>query len=108
MNREAPAANGNDVEKRAKALLDESVEHLDGHTLSRLTQARHAALDEVQRSRQSIVRRWWLPASGVAVAAVAIFFLTRLQGVPRSAGRRSHRRRVSDTPWTRYAPLTSS
>jgi len=75
VNREAPAANGNDVEKRAKALLDESVEHLDGHTLSRLTQARHAALDEVQRSHQSIVRRWWLPASGVAVAAVVAVML---------------------------------
>lgn len=75
MNREVPAAGGNEVEKRAKALLDESIEHLDGRTLSRLTQARHAALDEVQRSRQSLVRRWWLPATGAAVAAVLALML---------------------------------
>ena len=75
MNREVPAAGDNEVEKRAKALLDDSIEHLDGRTLSQLTQARHAALDEVQRSRQSLARRWWLPATGVAVAAVLALLL---------------------------------
>ena len=75
MNREVPAAGGDEVEKRAKALLDESIEHLDGRTLSRLTQARHAALDEVQLSRQSLARRWWLPATGAAVAAVLALML---------------------------------
>ena len=66
-----PAAGG--IEKRAKELLDESIEHLDGRTLSRLNRARHAALDEVQRSRQAFSlsgRRWWMPATGVAAAVV--------------------------------------
>ena len=70
MNGEAPAGDGNDVEKRAKELLDESIEHLDGRTLSRLTRARHAALDEVERSRRAPLGRWWMPATGVAMAAV--------------------------------------
>jgi hypothetical protein len=69
----AGANPGDGIEKHAKELLEQSIEHLDGRTLSRLNRARHAALDEVQRSRQAFYlagRRWWMPATGVAAAAV--------------------------------------
>ena len=55
------------LEEQAKELFDESVEKLDGATLSRLNQGRHAALAELQRPGV----RWgrWAPAVGVAAAA---------------------------------------
>src|SRR5687767_4390380 len=62
------------LEQRAQALLQESAEELDGRTRSRLTQARHAALDAVQRGTTHRSERsassWWLPASAAAAAAV--------------------------------------
>ena len=61
-------------EKRAREVLDESTAKLDGRTLSRLNQARHAALDGRP------VRQWWrayVPAGAVAAAAlVAVLFWT--------------------------------
>jgi hypothetical protein len=56
-------------EKRAQALLQESAESLDGRTRSRLTQARHAALDAIEhRKRNPWI--WWGPVSGATAAAV--------------------------------------
>jgi hypothetical protein len=58
------------LERKAKALFDESVERLDGGTRSRLTQARNRAVDEL---RNGAARRRWLfsPIGGLAVAAMA-------------------------------------
>jgi hypothetical protein len=57
-----------DLERRAQALFEDSVERLDARTRSKLTQARNRALDEV---KQGATRRWiWAPAGGFAVAAV--------------------------------------
>jgi hypothetical protein len=58
-----------DFEKRTRELLEESSARLDGRKLSRLTQARHAALDSLQRP---VRRRWslFLPAGAAAAAAV--------------------------------------
>lgn len=56
-------------EKRSQEVLEESTSRLDGRTLSRLTQARHAALDQLQRP----ARHWWrsyMPAGAAAAAAV--------------------------------------
>jgi hypothetical protein len=56
-------------EKRTQDVLDESTARLDGRTLSRLTRARHAALDPLQQPE----RRGWrsyLPAGAAAAAAV--------------------------------------
>ncbi len=53
--------------EKFRAHLDESLTHIDGATLSRLTQARHAALE------QAVVRpylRWRAPLGGLAGAAV--------------------------------------
>lgn len=57
--------------KRAKALFDQSAQAIDGHTLSRLNRARQVALAEAERRPGSTIRiGQWLPAAGVAAAAV--------------------------------------
>jgi hypothetical protein len=58
-----------DFEQQARAALEASVEPLDARVRSRLTQARHAALDELQRrSRRSA----WLIARAMGFAAAAV------------------------------------
>lgn len=58
-----------ELENRARALFEDSVERLDAHTRSKLTQARNRALDEVQKGAAR--RRWiWAPAGGFALAAI--------------------------------------
>jgi len=55
-------------EKRTREVLEESAGRLDGHTRSRLTRARHAALSRLEKPG-----RWWrayLPAGAAAAAAV--------------------------------------
>jgi hypothetical protein len=60
--------NSEYIEVRARELLDESVEQIDRPTRSRLTQARHAALAELERRRFRAGS--WLPAGALAAAAV--------------------------------------
>ena len=62
---------------KAKQLFDGSVEQLDAATLSRLNQGRHAALDELQRSRPAAAWVRWLPATGVAAAAIVTVMVMR-------------------------------
>jgi hypothetical protein len=59
------------LEERSKALFEDSVERLDARTRSRLTQARHAALDEMRRSRSFRARWLWTPVGGGVIAAAA-------------------------------------
>lgn len=68
-----------DFEKRTREVLEESTGRLDGRTLSRLTQARHAALDQLQ---QPVRRRWsfFIPAG--AAAAVAVLAVVMWSGPP--------------------------
>ena len=58
-------------ETRARALFQDSVDNLDFATRSRLTQARHAAL-EAAKGHKPWFLRWtmWTPAAGVTAAAV--------------------------------------
>ena len=68
-----------EFEYRAQLLLQESAEQLDGATRSRLTQARHAALD-VLKQRQNKGWFWLMPATGAAAAAiVAVLIMNRPQ-----------------------------
>lgn len=61
-----------EFEKRTQEILEEGTARLDGRTRSRLTQARHAALAQLERP----ARRWggaWMPAgAGAAVAMLAV------------------------------------
>ena len=61
-----------DFEKRSREVLEESSGRLDGRTLSRLTQARHAALDQLQRSARAPWWRWSVPAGAAAAAVLAV------------------------------------
>lgn len=66
--------NGDDpFAMKAKAAFDQSVESLDGATLSRLNQSRHRALEHGARQSAVVLNRHWMPAAGVAgAAAVAV------------------------------------
>ncbi len=50
--------------------LDESIEHLDAHTLSRLNQARHRALAHAEKPR--LFNPQWLKAGTFAVLLVTV------------------------------------
>jgi len=67
-----------DFEERTKLLFEQSVAALDGPTRSKLTQARHRALEELAAKPQPVWSRHWLPAG--AVAAVALMSLMLWQG----------------------------
>ena len=58
------------VERKTKALFDDSVAHTDAATQSRLNRARQRAMAELNTGR-----RWsgtWLPAGAAAALAVAV------------------------------------
>jgi hypothetical protein len=62
----------NSFEERSRALFHDSVEGLDMRLRSRLTQARHAAIEAASADRAPwLLRlRGWTPAAGVAAAAL--------------------------------------
>jgi anti-sigma-K factor RskA len=57
------------IEAQAREMFEDRVARIDGRTLARLNQARHAALAEA-RGRRSAPWRSWVPAGAVAAAAV--------------------------------------
>src|SRR5262245_61689570 len=71
--------DGTEFENRAREVLEESTARLDGRTLSRLTQARHTALGQLQRP---VRQRWfaWVPAGAAAAAAVRCVVMWSGQG----------------------------
>ncbi len=62
--------NSGDFERRTKRIFDDSVAALDAATRSRLTQARHRALEERQVVRGRHASWWLLPAGSIAAAAL--------------------------------------
>ncbi len=66
------------LEERAKELFDQSVGRIDGHTRSKLAQARNRALEHANSKRGSA---WWsgaaswVPAGAVAASAFAAWLL---------------------------------
>ena len=66
--------NDDKLVRQAKALFDESVDRLDGATLSKLNRARQRALEELDEGHSAGVRTWLLPAGGAA-AALALALL---------------------------------
>jgi membrane-anchored glycerophosphoryl diester phosphodiesterase (GDPDase) len=73
MNNEYHTDDDKAVLKTAVDALDQSIEHLDGYTLSRLNQARHRALDQTARPR--LFNSQWL-----RVGAVAAVIFTLVNG----------------------------
>jgi hypothetical protein len=71
-SRRADAGADEAFERRASELLVDSAEHVDARVRSRLTQARHAALAELEQRRTQTFRvpSFWLPVGSVAAATV--------------------------------------
>jgi hypothetical protein len=63
------------LEDKSQQLLRESAENLDGRTRSRLTQARHAALAELESGKSQKIR-WMLPAGAAAAGVLAVAMLS--------------------------------
>ena len=63
-------AQEHDLTHRARQLFDDSVQGLDGETLSRLNRARQQALDGADSPGGFQSLSPWVPAAGVAAAAV--------------------------------------
>jgi hypothetical protein len=72
------------LEQRSKSLLEQSANELDASTRSKLTQARHAALEELSRSRRNPAWRWAPVAAMVAVAAILVTIPARDGSRPES------------------------
>lgn len=70
-------------ESRTREVLGESASRLDGRQQSRLTQARHAALDRLEKPKRSA---WltWIPA-GAATAAAALALVIWAPGLDTQA-----------------------
>src|SRR6202051_5135867 len=73
MKEHPPGAGQSRFEARSRELFQESVDAMDMRLRSRLTQARHAALDAAAAAKR---RPWllrfgtWTPAAGVTAAAL--------------------------------------
>ena len=79
MNTNTDQTQRSAVERKTKALFDDSVAHTDAATQSRLNRARQRAMAELDTGR-----RWsgtWLPA-GVAAAAAAVLVTIMLGRMP--------------------------
>ena len=70
----------NELATQARALFDDSVERLDAATLSRLNQGRQQALQEIRETGPGGQWARWVPAGGVAAAAVVAVVMW--QGTP--------------------------
>lgn len=72
--------NNDRFESRVRAVFDEGVGRIDGHTRSRLTQARFAAVAEL--GKPALWRGGWMPAGAVAaVAMIAVALWLQPGGV---------------------------
>lgn len=70
MNNEYRTDDDMRIVQTAVDALDQSVEHLDGHTLSRLNQARQHALEQAGRPR--LPHAHWLKAGAVAAVLLTL------------------------------------
>jgi hypothetical protein len=59
-----------EIEARSKAAFDASVDEVNARVRSRLTQARFAAVAELERRKRSLWQRILVPATGLAAVAI--------------------------------------
>jgi len=72
-----------EFERRMRALLEASTEELSGHVRSRLTQARHTALDRLRVAPRAPLWQRWAPAGAAAsVVLLALVFTGGHLGAP--------------------------
>lgn len=64
-----------EFEQRSHDVLRAGADGLDAHVRSRLTQARFAAVEEARKSRSGFAWRTWVPAGGLAAAALLAIVL---------------------------------
>jgi negative regulator of sigma E activity len=69
-----------EFEQRVRAALEDSAAGLDGRTRSRLTQARHAALDQLSARAARPAWRSWAPAGAAAMAVLATLLFVGQRG----------------------------
>ena len=67
--------DGSNFERRAKRLFDDSVAALDSATRSKLTQARHRALEEQASARDYGWRSSLVPAGTLAATAIVAWLV---------------------------------
>jgi hypothetical protein len=67
----------NEFERRTQEVLGESTGRLDGRTRSRLTQARHAALSQLERPARYAWRSYVPAGAAAAVAVLAVVMWSR-------------------------------
>jgi hypothetical protein len=68
MNNKHDTDMNSDLHESVIESLDQSIEHLDAHTLSRLNQARHRALSQLDKPR--LLNPQWVKAGTFAVLLV--------------------------------------
>lgn len=71
--------DSSEFERRTREVLDESAARLDGRTLSRLTQARHAALEKHGRPARQVWRKV-MPLGAAAAGVMAVVMITGRPG----------------------------
>ncbi len=71
------AIDSDDFAAQAKSVFDASVERLDAAALSRLNQGRHAALEQLAGGRHRAAWVRWVPAGGIAAAALVSIIVMR-------------------------------
>ena len=69
--------------RRTRQMLEQSTATLNANTRSRLTRARHAALDQLHAPRGA-AQHWrrWLPAGAAATAVLALLLVVGRDPVP--------------------------
>lgn len=78
------AEGAHDWVLRSRDLLERSAEDLDGATLSRLTRARHAALDSLVPAPRARGLQRWLGAAAVTAGLTLVMWRGLWPGVPDS------------------------
>lgn len=68
-------AEDREFEQRSHDLLQAGADGLDARIRSRLTQARFAAVEEARKARSGFAWRAWVPAGGLAAAALLAIVL---------------------------------
>jgi hypothetical protein len=71
-----------EFEQRTRELLEESAGRLDGRTRSRLTQARHAALAQLEKPARGAWQSYFPAGAGAAAILAVVFWMAQSPDQP--------------------------